>query len=69
MPVRVQGPLGAPSYSLDFNALATDAVKQKVEDAVRDRLFGKPPAKDGTAAPAKESPKSGGGVLKGLFGR
>jgi len=69
VPVRVQGPLGAPSYSLDFNALATDAVKQKVEDAVKDRLFGKPPAKDGTAAPAKESPKSGGGVLKGLFGR
>ena len=71
VPVRVQGPLGAPSYSLDFNALATDAVKQKVEDTIKDRLFGKTPAKDAKpgAAPAKEAPKSGRDVLKGIFGR
>lgn len=69
VPVRVQGPLGAPSYSLDFNALVTDSVKQKVEDTIKDRLFGKPAAKDAKGAPAKEAPKSGRDVLKGLFGR
>jgi AsmA protein len=71
VPVRVQGPLGAPSYSLDFNALATDAVKQKVEDAVKDRLFSTTPAKDAgkSGAPAKEAPKSGRDPIKGLFGR
>ncbi len=72
VPVRVQGPLAAPSFSLDFNALVTDTVKQKVEDTIKDRLFGKTPAKDAApgAAPAKEAPKSSGrDMLKGIFGR
>lgn len=66
VPVRVAGPLDAPSYKLDFAALATDAAKQKLEATVREqierRLGGG--AKDG---------KGGGGSLgdqlKGLFGR
>jgi len=65
VPVRVAGPLDAPSYKLDFAALATDAAKQKLEATVRDqvekRLGGG--SKDG---------KSGGDLgdrLKGLFGR
>jgi AsmA protein len=65
VPVRVSGALDAPSYKLDFAALATDAAKQKLEATVKEgiekRLGGG--AKDG---------KSGGGLkdqLKGLFGR
>lgn len=71
VPVRIKGPLDAPSYSLDFNALMTDTVKKKVEDTIKDRLFGKiapkAAAKDG--APAKAAPTSPRDVLKGLFGR
>jgi AsmA protein len=67
VPVRVSGPLDAPSYKLDFAALATDAAKQKVESAVRDQLERRlgTGAKDGKAG-------GGGGIgdqLKGLFGR
>ena len=72
VPVRVSGPLTAPSYKLDFNALATEAVKQKAEEALRGQLekrLGGGAAKEG----AKEAPKSGSDALKegikGLFGR
>jgi AsmA protein len=72
VPVRVSGPLTAPSYMLDFNALATEAVKQKAEEVIRGQLekrLGGGAAKEG----AKEAPKSGGDALKeglkGLFGR
>jgi len=72
VPVRVSGPLTAPSYKLDFNALATEAVKQKAEEALRGQLekrLGGGAAREG----AKEAPKSGSDVLKeglkGLFGR
>lgn len=72
VPVRVSGPLTAPSYKLDFSAMATEAVKQKAEEAVRGQLekrFGGGAAKEG----AKEAPKSGSDTLKegikGLFGR
>jgi AsmA protein len=65
VPVRVSGPLDAPSYKLDFAALATDVAKQKLEATVKEgiekRLGGS--GKDG---------KSGGSLkdqLKGLFGR
>jgi hypothetical protein len=64
--------MAAPSYKLDFNALATEAVKQKAEEAIRGQLekrLGGGAAKEG----AKEAPKSGGDALKeglkGLFGR
>ena len=72
VPVHVSGPLTAPSYKLDFSAMATEAVKQKAEEAVRGQLekrLGGSAAKEG----AKEAPKSGSDVLKegikGLFGR
>ena len=67
VPVRVSGALDAPSYKLDFAALATDAAKQKVESAVRDQLE----RRLGTGA--KDGKEGGGGrlgdQLKGLFGR
>jgi AsmA protein len=67
VPVRVSGPLDAPSYKLDFAALATDAARQKVESTVRDQLE----RRLGTGA--KEDKASGGSrlgdQLKGLFGR
>ena len=84
MPVRVSGPLVTPSFSLDFNALLTDTVKQKAEDMVKskieDALFGKKPAAapatpGGTApAPAPSTPRdvakdAAKDVLKGIFGR
>ncbi|MGQ0752020.1 MAG: AsmA family protein [Betaproteobacteria bacterium] len=65
VPVRVAGPLDAPSYKLDFAALATDAAKQKLEATVRDQLEKR------LGGGSKEG-KSGGGLgdtLKGLFGR
>lgn len=73
VPVRVTGPLGAPSYKLDFSAMVTDAAKQKLEQAVKGRLEerlggvagkGQPPA----AAPgaAKEPAKSGDKLRDGL---
>ncbi len=71
VPVRVSGPLAAPAYKLDFNAMASDAVKQKAEEAVRGQLekrLGGGVAKEG----AKDAPKSGGSLkegIKGLFGR
>ena len=84
VPVRVSGPLVTPSFSLDFNALLTDTVKQKAEDMVKskieDALFGKKPAAapatpGGTApAPAPSTPRdvakdAAKDVLKGIFGR
>lgn len=72
VPVRVSGPLTAPSYKLDFSAMATEVVKQKAEEALRGQLekrLGGGAAKEG----AKEAPKSGSDALKeglkGLFGR
>jgi len=75
VPVRVTGPLAAPSYKLDFGAMISDTAKQKIKDAVKEklqeRLFGGG-AKTDPAAPASDAPKSGGSArdaLKGLFGR
>ncbi len=75
VPVRVTGPLDAPSYKLDFGAMISDTAKQKVKDAVKsrlqERLFGgakpegaTPPPKDGTSGGS-----SARDALKGLFGR
>ena len=66
VPVRVAGPLDAPSYKLDFAALATDAAKQKLEATVRDQLEKR------LGGGSKDEKKSGGGLgdtLKGIFGR
>ena len=71
IPVRVSGPLAAPAYKLDFGTMITDTARQKLEDAVRDRLLGGS-AKPGTDAAPKDGAKSGNSardVLKGLFGR
>jgi len=68
VPVRVAGPLTAPSYKFDFGKAATDTAKQRLTDELQRRLGGGA-AKD-SAAP--EGAKSGGStrdVLKGLFGR
>lgn len=80
VPVRVSEPLVTPSFSLDFNALLTDTVKQKAEDMVKskieDALFGKKPAAApaapgaATPAPAPTNPRDAAkDVLKGIFGR
>lgn len=48
VPVRATGPMTAPSFALDFNAMVTDTVKQKAEEVIRGKLeeavFGKKPA-------------------------
>jgi AsmA protein len=75
VPVRASGPLTAPSFALDFNALLTDTVKQKAEDLVKDKiqesLFGKKPAAPGAAGatPAPSGRDAAQDVLKGIFGR
>lgn len=68
VPVRLSGPLEAPSYKLDFNAMVTDSVKQSIKEQLQKRLGGGGAAGDAT----KKDGGSGGSVkdkLKGLFGR
>ncbi|MBX3664165.1 MAG: AsmA family protein [Burkholderiales bacterium] len=72
IPVRVSGPLKAPSYRLDFGAMVTDAVKQKAEDALKKRVLDRLAPQPGTGAAPAEGAKSGGSArdaLKGLLGR
>jgi AsmA protein len=40
VPVRLSGPFSAIGWKLDFQAMATDTVKQKVQDKVKDALKG-----------------------------
>ena len=70
VPIRVTGSLAAPSYKLDFGAMLTDAAKQKIESAVKDKLRDKLLGGSGSGA-ASEPEKDGGArdKLKGLFGR
>jgi AsmA protein len=74
VPVRATGPLAAPSFALDYNALLTDTVKQQAEEKIKGKLEGllggkkaAPAAQGGTA----EVPKSNStrDAIKGLFGR
>jgi len=68
VPVRVSGPLAAPSYKLDFGSTVKDAAKQELKSRLLERLGGG--AAKESAVP--EGAKSGGSardVLKGLFGR
>ena len=68
VPVRVAGPLTAPSYKLDFGSTVKDAAKQELKSRLLERLGGG--AAKESAVP--EGAKSGGSardVLKGLFGR
>ncbi len=81
VPVRATGPLAAPSFGLDYNALLTDTVKQQAEEKIKGKLEtllgGKKaaPAAPGApgAAPGTEEapPKSNStrDAIKGLFGR
>ena len=81
VPVRATGPLAAPSFGLDYNALLTDTVKQQAEEKIKGKqetlLGGKKaaPAAPGApgAAPGTEEapPKSNStrDAIKGLFGR
>jgi AsmA protein len=74
VPVRVSGPVASPSYHLDFNAMVTDAARQKVEDAItkklEERLGGRPA---GTDAGKPQEGQSGRRAieesLRGLFGK
>jgi len=67
VPVRVSGPLAAPSFKLDFGSTAKDTAKQAITDQLQKRLG------DGAAkGDATEGAKSGGSArdaLKGLFRR
>ena len=81
VPVRATGPLAAPSFGLDYNALLTDTVKQQAEEKIKGKLEGllggkkAAPAAPGApgAAPgtAEAPPKSTStrDAIKGLFGR
>jgi AsmA protein len=76
VPVRVSGPLDAPSYKLDFGGMLADTAKQKVEQTVRGQLErrlgigGAAPAPKGDAP--KEEPKAPASPrdrLRGILGR
>ena len=82
VPVRATGPLAAPSFGLDYNALLTDTVKQQAEEKIKGRLeglLGGKKADPGVApapgapgaAPAKgaEAPQSNRDKLRGILGR
>jgi len=72
VPVRVSGPLAAPSYKLDFGSVVTDTAKQKLEQRVSDELQRRLGGGAAKGDAAKEEAKSGGSTrdaLKGLFGR
>lgn len=49
IPIRINGPLTAPRYALDTQALVTDTIKDKLKDRLLDKLGGKEKA-EGTAA-------------------
>lgn len=69
VPVRVTGLLAAPTYKLDFGAMATDSAKQAITDALQKRLGGGAAAGD---AAKKDGGQTGGSTrdrLRGLFGR
>ena len=66
VPVRISGPLAAPSYKLDFAAMATESVKQSVKEQLQKQLQG------GSGDAGKKDGGSGGSVkdkLRGLFGK
>ncbi len=67
VPVRISGPLAAPSYKLDFGAMITDSAKQKVGDAVKKQLQKHLPG--GAAAGGEKKGGSARDALKGLLGR
>ncbi|MDP2399212.1 MAG: AsmA family protein [Burkholderiales bacterium] len=72
IPVRVSGPLKAPSYRLDFGAMVTDTVRQKAEDALKKRVLDRLAPQSGAGSAPAEGAKSGGSArdaLKGLLGR
>lgn len=68
VPVRVTGPLAAPSYKLDFGAMVTDTARQQLKDELQKRLGGG--AAKGEAG--KDGAKSGTSTrdkLRGILGR
>jgi len=67
VPVRVSGPLAAPSYKLDFGRAATDTAKRRLTDELQKRLGGGA-AKDSADKDAAK-PGSTRDALRGLFGR
>lgn len=83
VPVRATGPLAAPSFGLDFNAMLTDTVKQQAEEKIKGKLEsllggkkdaaaaapGAPAAKPGAAEAPKSNRDAAKDALKGLFGR
>jgi AsmA protein len=67
VPVRVSGPLAAPSYKLDFGRAATDTAKRQLTDELQKRLGGGAAKEDSGKEAAK--PGSARDALRGLFGR
>ncbi len=67
VPVRISGPLAAPSYKLDFGKAATETAKQRLTDELQRRLGGGAAKEDSGKEAAK--PGSTRDVLRGLIGR
>lgn len=79
VPIRATGPLAAPSFGLDYNALLTDTVKQQAEEKIKGHLegllggrkadAGAAPAPGAAPAKGAEAPQSNRDKLRGLLGR
>lgn len=54
IPVIVQGPLSNPAINVDLERLLTQKVQQKLEDKLKNSLFGKPKKEAAPAAPATQ---------------
>ncbi|HSE01337.1 MAG TPA: AsmA family protein [Burkholderiales bacterium] len=67
IPVRISGPLAAPSYKLDFGRAATETAKQRLTDELQRRLGGGAAKEDSGKEAAK--PGSTRDALRDLFRR
>jgi AsmA protein len=69
LPIRITGPLSAPGYSLDVQAMVKAAAGQKIE-AVKQQMLGKMLDKQKPAAGTADQGFSGGknGLLNGILG-
>ena len=69
LPIRITGPLSAPSYSLDVQAMVKAAAGQKI-DAAKQQMISKILGKQEPAAGTADQGLSGGknGLLNGILG-
>lgn len=69
LPITIRGPLNAPGYSLDFQAIATQALQQNLEER-KDEIMDRALENLGVQEPAagdEKNEKSPGGLIRNLL--